>query len=169
MSADSLDGERDWLLCFQLTFRKQELHGAQVTLAGGHHEQGPALLVAHIYISTMLQQQLRDLRDRNTQTSSTAGSVCSLWQWRELGVLKAHFRAKSLLGRRTKWGTDAVDVRLTCQCPCLTAQNRGETPRRLTCCTTAPCSNRKLHTSIFPRPAAAVKAEEKTHTDVSSN
>lgn len=46
----------------------------------------------------------------------------------------------------------------TCQCPRLTAQNRGETPRRLTCCTTAPCSSRKSHTSVFPRPAAAVKA-----------
>jgi len=52
-------------------------------------------------------------------------------------------------------------VGLTCQCPCLTAQNRGDTPRRLNCCTTAPCPNRKLQTSIFPRPAAAVKAKER--------
>lgn len=44
-------------------------------------------------------------------------------------------------------------------------QNKGETPRRLTCCTTAPCSNRKLHTSIFPRPAAAVKAAEERRTN----
>lgn len=53
----------------------------------------------------------------------------------------------------------SCSAHLTCQCPCLTAQNSGDTPRRFTCCTTAPCSNRKLHTSIFPRPAAAVSAE----------
>ncbi|KAF3843076.1 hypothetical protein F7725_001925, partial [Dissostichus mawsoni] len=74
-------------LSIELTFRKQKLYGAQVTLAGCHHEEGPALLVADVNIST---------------------------------------------------------------CPCLTAQKRGETPRRLTCCTTAPCSNRKPDTSIFP-------------------
>lgn len=52
------------VLVLQLTFRKQELHSAEVTLAGGHHQQGPALLVAHVNISTVLQQLLRDLETR---------------------------------------------------------------------------------------------------------
>lgn len=51
----------------RLTFREQELHGAQVTLAGGHHEKGPALLVADVNVGAVLQQQLRDLRSREKQ------------------------------------------------------------------------------------------------------
>lgn len=47
---------------------------------------------------------------------------------------------------------------LTCQCPCLTALKSGTTPRRLGCATAAPCSRSSLHTSSFPRPAAAVRA-----------
>lgn len=72
-----------------------------------------------------------------------------------------------------QFGQKSLSSCLTCQCPCLTAQNKGDTPLRFTCCTTAPCSNRKSHTSIFPRPAAAVKAkerrEEDTHADVRSD
>lgn len=45
----------------ELTFRKQKLYSAQVALAGSYHEQGPALLVTDVYISTMLQQQLCNL------------------------------------------------------------------------------------------------------------
>lgn len=45
-----------------LTFRKQELHSAQVTLAGRHHQQGPALLVTDVDICAVLQQQLGDLK-----------------------------------------------------------------------------------------------------------
>lgn len=52
------------VLVLELTFRKQELHSTEVTLAGGHHQQGPALLVAHVNISTVLQQLLRDLETR---------------------------------------------------------------------------------------------------------
>lgn len=129
-------------LVLGLTFRKQKLHGTEVTLAGGHHQQGPALLVAHVNISTVLQQLLRDLE---TESPEVTQHACSLRRRRNQNV--AHTTEP------TGW--------LTCQCPCLMAQNKGETPRRLTCCTTAPCSNRKLHTSIFPRPAAAVKAREK--------
>lgn len=52
------------VLVLELTFRKQKVHSAEVTLAGGHHQQGPALLVAHINISTVLQQLLCNLKTR---------------------------------------------------------------------------------------------------------
>lgn len=45
-----------------LTFREQEVHRAQVALTRCHHEQGPALLVADVDVSAVLQQQLRDLK-----------------------------------------------------------------------------------------------------------
>lgn len=56
------------MLVLELTFRKQELHSTEVTLAGGHHQQGPALLVAHVNISAVLQQLLRDLETRPKKT-----------------------------------------------------------------------------------------------------
>lgn len=64
-----------------LTFRKQKLHGTEVTLAGGHHQQGPALLVAHVDIGAALQQLLRDLetgspgvtQETNTRPRATEG------------------------------------------------------------------------------------------------
>lgn len=49
------------------TFREQKLHSAQVTLAGGHHEKGPALLVTDVNVGAVLQQQLRNLRSREKQ------------------------------------------------------------------------------------------------------
>lgn len=60
----------DWrtglmVLVLQLTFRKQKLYSTKVTLAGSHHQQGPALLVAHINISTVLQQLLCNLETRS--------------------------------------------------------------------------------------------------------
>lgn len=140
------------VLVLELTFRKQELYSTEVTLAGGHHQQGPALLVAHVNIGTVLQQLLRDLETRPKKKPSSCEEVTRVPG--AMTTLQAkHGRKKKLIATPMGW--------LTCQCPCLMAQNRGETPRRLTCCTTAPCSNRKLHTSIFPRPAAAVKAEGK--------
>lgn len=148
---------------WQLTFREQELHGAQVTLAGGHHEKGPALLVADVDVGAVLQQQLRDLRGR--EKNRGAGSSRRAFSGdRVMTSCQGTTRNLGRHIRRRKCGRSG----LTCQCPCLTAQNRGETPRRLTCCTAAPCSNRKLHTSIFPRPAAAVKARKTGGEDVST-
>lgn len=48
----------------ELTFGEQKLHSTEVTLTGGHHQQGPALLVAHINISSLLQQLLCNLKTR---------------------------------------------------------------------------------------------------------
>lgn len=118
--------------CWSPTFRKQKVDGAQVALAGRHHEERPALLVAYVDVGAALQQQLRNLEGLGADSGDRA------------------------VTRKEKRQL----VRLTCQCPCLTAQNRGDTPLWLTCCTTAPCSNRTPHTSIFPRPAAAVRAAE---------
>lgn len=137
------------VLIVELTFRKQKLYSTEVTLAGGHHQQGPALLVAHVNISTMLQQLLCNLKTRPKTFSCEELTCISSFSRHHDDTVSA-----TRLTKQTRMGW------LTCQCPCLMAQNKGETPRRLTCCTTAPCSNRKLHTSIFPRPAAAVKAEE---------
>lgn len=50
----------------ELTFGEQKLHSTEVTLTGGHHQQGPALLVAHINISSLLQQLLCNLKTRNS-------------------------------------------------------------------------------------------------------
>lgn len=138
----------------ELTFRKQKFYSTEVTLAGGHHQQGPALLVAHINISTMLQQLLRDLKTRpKTFSREEVTCISSFSRYQDDTVSQTWLSVRRGCETPVGW--------LTCQCPCLMAQNKGETPRRLTCCTTAPCSNRKLQTSIFPRPAAAVKAEEK--------
>lgn len=52
------------VLVLELTFTKQKVYSAEVTLAGGHHQQGPALLVTHVNISTMLQQLLCNLKTR---------------------------------------------------------------------------------------------------------
>lgn len=52
-----------------LTFGKQELHGAQVTLAGCNHQQGPALLVTDVDICAVLQQQLSNLRRGKNKTN----------------------------------------------------------------------------------------------------
>jgi len=46
------------------TFRQQKLNSTQVTLTGGHHQKGSALLVTDVNVSTMLQQQLSDLSNR---------------------------------------------------------------------------------------------------------
>lgn len=48
----------------ELTFGEKKLHSTEVTLTGGHHQQGPALLVAHINISSLLQQLLCNLKTR---------------------------------------------------------------------------------------------------------
>lgn len=45
------------------TFRQQKLNSTQVTLAGSHHEQRSTLLVADVNVSTMLQQQLCNLKN----------------------------------------------------------------------------------------------------------
>lgn len=82
----------------QLTFRKQELHSAQVPLAGCYHQQGPALLVTDVDICTMLQQQLGNLikktkTNNNTRTHkhmlrqvgcSRAGTSCAEGWWRSV-------------------------------------------------------------------------------------
>lgn len=65
MSIDPLviySGTGLMVLVLELTFRKQKLYSTEVTLAGGHHQQGPALLVAHINIRPMLQQLLCNLK-----------------------------------------------------------------------------------------------------------
>lgn len=67
MSIDPLgiySGPGWMVLVLELTFRKQKLYSAEVTLAGGHHQQGPALLVAHINIGTVLQQLLCNLKNQ---------------------------------------------------------------------------------------------------------
>lgn len=55
------------VLMVSRTFTKQKLYGAQVTLAGSHHEEGPALLVADVDISTVLQQQLCNLGNSQSE------------------------------------------------------------------------------------------------------
>lgn len=52
-----------------VTFRQQELDGAQVTLAGRHHEEGPALFVADVDVGAVLQQELGDLGNTQTRES----------------------------------------------------------------------------------------------------
>ena len=54
------------MMVLSLTFRKQELDCAQVTLTGCHHEQGPALLVTDVDVGPVLQQQLCDLSEPKT-------------------------------------------------------------------------------------------------------
>ena len=53
----------------------------------------------------------------------------------------------------------------TCQCPWRAAQNRGGTPLLLVRDTAAPRSSSSSHTSSFPRPAAAVRAEASHRED----
>lgn len=48
----------------ELTFGEQKLYGTEVTLAGRHHQKGPALLVAHVDVGTTLQQPLCNLKTR---------------------------------------------------------------------------------------------------------
>ncbi len=130
-----------------LTFRQQEVGRAEMPLTRGHHQQRPALFVAYIHIRPVLQQQICDLKERCSCIKHLFWRCLSCW-----GVLQ----------------------RRTCQCPCRTAQNRAHAPLLFTCWTCAPRSSRKLHTSIFPRPAAAVRAERmktnaNSHSEFSLN
>lgn len=50
----------------RFTFRQQKINGASVTLAGRHHEEGPALFVTDVDFSPVLQQELGDLRNKPT-------------------------------------------------------------------------------------------------------
>lgn len=52
------------------TLSQQVLSSAQVSLAGSHHEGSAALLVRHVDIGSVVQQQINYLwQSRNTQRS----------------------------------------------------------------------------------------------------
>lgn len=45
-----------------LTLCKQKLHSAQVSLRRGHHQWRPALLVCHVHISAVREQEIHNLQ-----------------------------------------------------------------------------------------------------------
>lgn len=83
LGGDLLWADPNMLQTRVLTLCKQKLHRAQVSLRCSHHQWCPALLVCHVHVGAMGEQQVHNLQ--HTKRGHTWRSC-----WKETGAQKVH-------------------------------------------------------------------------------